>query len=100
MIALTHLDTAADHPELRICRGYDIDGEKVTRLPVGPAGDLNAQKALTRRLLRARRLYDGGGGDWVPVVEEGGSPRRPRRLGLLWPPRPGQAHPGSLRKRS
>ncbi len=70
MIALTHLDTAADHPELRICRGYDIDGEKVTRLPVGPAGDLNAQKALTRRLLRARPLYDGGGGDWVPVVEE------------------------------
>jgi adenylosuccinate synthase len=27
VIALTHLDTAARHPELRVCRGYDIDGE-------------------------------------------------------------------------
>jgi adenylosuccinate synthase len=33
VIALTHLDTAARHPELRVCRGYDIDGENVTRLP-------------------------------------------------------------------
>ncbi len=70
VIALTHLDTAARHPELRICRGYDIDGEKVTRLPARPAGDLNAQEALTSRLLRARPVYDDADGDWASIVEE------------------------------
>jgi adenylosuccinate synthase len=70
VLALTHLDTAARHPELRICRGYDIDGEKVTRLPVGRARDLAAQEALTRRLLRARPVYDDAGGDWAPAVAE------------------------------
>lgn len=67
-LALTHLDTAARHPELRVCRGYDIDGEKVTSLTVGPAGDLAAQEALTRRLQRARPVYDDAGGDWPQAV--------------------------------
>jgi adenylosuccinate synthase len=70
MLALTHLDTAARHPEFRVCRGYDIDGEKVTRLDVGPARDLAAQEALTRRLLRARPVYDDAGGDWPQAVAE------------------------------
>jgi len=71
VIALTHLDTAARHPELRICRSYDIDGEKVTRLPASPAGHLAAQEALTPRLLRARPVYDDadGDGDWTSTVE-------------------------------
>jgi adenylosuccinate synthase len=70
VLALTHLDTAARHPELRVCRGYDVDGEKVTRLDVRPAGDLAAQEALTRRLLRARPVYDDAGGDWPQAVAE------------------------------
>jgi adenylosuccinate synthase len=71
VLALTHLDTAAAHPELRICRRYDLDGEAVTRLPPGRAGDLAAQEALTRRLLRARPVYGDGdlGSGWVQAVE-------------------------------
>lgn len=70
VIALTHLDTAERHPELRVCRGYDIDGAKVTRLPVGRPRDLERQEALTRRLLRARPVYDHAGTDWAKTVEE------------------------------
>src|SRR5262249_61350463 len=33
MVALTHLDTAAAHPELRICRGYDLGGQAPARPP-------------------------------------------------------------------
>jgi adenylosuccinate synthase len=70
VVALTHLDTAARHPELRVCHGYQIDGRLVTRLPARPPGDLAAQEALTRRLLRARPVYDDAGGDWVTIVEQ------------------------------
>jgi adenylosuccinate synthase len=69
-VALTHLDTAARHPELRVCRGYRIDGELVTRLPARPPGDLAAREALTRRLLRARPVYQDAGDDWITVVEQ------------------------------
>lgn len=69
MLALTHLDTAAAHPELRICRGYDIGGQAMTRLPAGRAGDLAAQEALTRRLLRARPVYGPPDDSWARAVE-------------------------------
>lgn len=52
-LALTHLDAPLRHPGLRICRGYAIDGRRVSRLPVGAAGDLDRQAELTGRLLRA-----------------------------------------------
>ena len=63
-LALTHLDVVA--PALRICPSYDW----TDRLMPGPAGDLDRQEALTRRLfstrpaLRARagRLARGGVG--------------------------------------
>jgi adenylosuccinate synthase len=70
VLALTHLDTAARHPELRVCRGYRSGGATITRLPAGPPGDLAAQEVLTRRLLRARPVYCDPGGDWVTVVEQ------------------------------
>ncbi len=70
LLALTHLDVAARHPELRVGRGYQIDGEEVTRLPAGPPGDLAAQEELTGRLLRARPVYRDAGGDWVAAVEQ------------------------------
>jgi adenylosuccinate synthase len=69
VLALTHLDTAAGHPELRVCRSYEIGGKNVTRLPAGRAGDLGAQEALTRRLLRSRPVLDDPGTDWIATVE-------------------------------
>ncbi len=69
VLALTHLDTAARHPELRVCRGYRVDGSVITRLPARPPGDLAAQEALTRRLLRARPVYEEAAGGWIATVE-------------------------------
>ncbi|WP_119729575.1 adenylosuccinate synthetase [Thermomonospora amylolytica] len=57
-LAVTHLDVARDRGDLLVCRAYEIDGERVDRLPVGPAGDLDRQEALTRRLLTARPVYE------------------------------------------
>lgn len=65
-VALTHLDTAVCHPELRLCDRYDTD----TRLVPGPPGDLDRQERLTRRLLTARPVYRGTPTDWVAAVEE------------------------------
>ncbi|MCP2338635.1 adenylosuccinate synthetase [Actinomadura rupiterrae] len=57
-LALTHLDIAAQRPDLGICRAYAMDGETVRRLPLNPARDLDRQAALTERLLKARPLVD------------------------------------------
>jgi adenylosuccinate synthase len=69
-LALTHVDTAAQHPELRICRSYQVDGAAIAHLPAGPAGDLGGARALTSRLLRASPVYDraGPGRDWPAAV--------------------------------
>ncbi|SCE28025.1 adenylosuccinate synthase [Streptomyces sp. DvalAA-14] len=53
-LAVTHLDAPGRCPGLRICRAYDIDGQRVERLPTGPPGNLVRQAALTGRLLAAR----------------------------------------------
>lgn len=80
-LALTHLDVAADvahlrgSMNLRVCRGYDIDGTHVDRLVPGPFADLAYQRQLTGQLLRAvPRLSDPLGDedsvpDWVATVE-------------------------------
>jgi adenylosuccinate synthase len=69
VIALTHLDVAARHQELRACHAYDISGVITERLPAGQPGDLDAQEALTGRLLRARPVYhDAGISDWPGYV--------------------------------
>src|SRR5262249_44005642 len=65
-VALTHLDTAVRHPELRLCNRYDSDAG----LAPGPPGDLDRQERLTRRLLTARPVYLGTPADWVAAVEE------------------------------
>jgi adenylosuccinate synthase len=58
-VALTHLDTAARHPgELKICRGYEIDGTFITTIVPGPPRALPDQEILTAALLRARPVYD------------------------------------------
>src|SRR6266511_1137951 len=65
-LALTHLDTAARRPGLRLCDRYDRE----VGLSPGPAGDLDRQERLTRRLLAARPVYAGSATDWVAAVEQ------------------------------
>ena len=67
-LAVTHLDVAGARPDLRACRAYDVDGERVGRLAAGPP-DLDRQAALTRRLLRARPVY-APLGDPVETIED------------------------------
>ena len=69
-IALTHLDTAARHRELRACEAYQAGGERIGRLVPGPARDLGYQEQLTAMLLRARPVYTDPGGDWAGIVEQ------------------------------
>ena len=57
-LAVTHLDVAGARTDLKLCVAYEgMDRAPVRRLPVHPAGDLEAQGALTRRLLKARPVY-------------------------------------------
>jgi adenylosuccinate synthase len=67
-LALTHLDVAGARHDLRVCRAYDLEGRRVERLAPGPAGDLDRQAALTRRLLAARPVCDRVEGDWIETV--------------------------------
>jgi adenylosuccinate synthase len=74
-IALTHLDTAARHPELRICHTYKTPGHVVTKLQPGPPSDLEYQERLTQMLLAARPIYSPVDADWADVIEhETGAP--------------------------
>ncbi len=57
-VALTHLDTAERHPELGICRAYELGGTVVGRIEPGPPRDLAYQESLTAALLKARPVYD------------------------------------------
>ncbi|GAA4155451.1 adenylosuccinate synthetase [Actinomadura keratinilytica] len=68
-VAVTHLDVARARSDLLCCRAYDIGGRRVDRLPAGPAGDLDRQAALTRRLMTARPVYTPLA-DPVAAVEE------------------------------
>ncbi len=74
-VALTHLDTAETHAgELRVSRGYRIDGEPSTAIPPGPHRDLSYQQDLTAALLKARPVYDDTerltAADWPDAVAE------------------------------
>jgi adenylosuccinate synthase len=71
-IALTHLDTASRHPELRLCRAYEIRGNTVTTLTPGPPRDLAFQQHLTTTLAEARPVYTTtiDPQDWPDVVSE------------------------------
>jgi len=67
-LALTHLDVAEVRDDLRVCRAYELDGDRVERLVPGPAGDLDRQAALTRRLLGARPVCERVDGGWLETV--------------------------------
>ena len=74
-LALTHLDTAAAHPELRACHAYQVDGHTLTRLYPGPPRDLTYQQQLTDLLLAARPIYETPGTGWADLIEqEAGAP--------------------------
>ena len=68
-VALTHLDAAARHP-LRVCRSYQVGGQRQTRIIPGPERDLTWQERLTAMLLRARPVYECPGPDWPDLVED------------------------------
>jgi adenylosuccinate synthase len=68
-VALTHLDVAARHP-LRVCRSYQVGGQRQTRIIPGPERDLTWQERLTAMLLRARPVYECPGPDWPDLVED------------------------------
>ena len=81
-LALTHLDTAAAHPELRACRSYQTDNQTLTRLPPGPPRDLAYQQQLTDLLLAARPIYENPGTGWADLIEqEAGAPVLVRSCG-------------------
>jgi adenylosuccinate synthase len=69
-IAVTHLDTAARHPELRICGAYQTQVHAVTRLQPGPPQDLDYQERLTHMLLAARPIYSSADGCWPDIIEQ------------------------------
>jgi len=94
-LALTHLDVAAARDDLRVCGAYELDGERVERLPPGPAGDLDRQAALTRRLLRARPVYDRVACGWVGTVA--GALGVPVALGSFGPTAADKRGAGPLR---
>ena len=73
-VALTHLDVAGRHP-LRVCRAYQVGGQRLAGIVPGPERDLRWQEQLTRTLLRARPVYDdspldASGRDWPGIFEE------------------------------
>ena len=58
-VALTHMDTAAEHPELQICTGYTIDGRSLRSMPMTP-----------EVLKQVRPVYSSPpDGDWIRAVE-------------------------------
>jgi adenylosuccinate synthase len=69
-VALTHLDLAALHPPLQVCRSYQIGGQRLTRIIPGPERDLGYQERLTGMLLGARPVYEDPGPDWPGLVED------------------------------
>ncbi|REE99427.1 adenylosuccinate synthetase [Thermomonospora umbrina] len=69
-LAVTHLDVARARRDLLLCRAYEIDGDPLGALPVGRAGDLEGQEALTHRLMKARPVYEPLG-DPVETLETG-----------------------------
>jgi len=69
-IALTHLDTAARHPELQMCLSYQAGGHSLRRLPVGPPRDLDHQERLTQMLLAAQPVYSLPDGGWADAIAE------------------------------
>ncbi|MGH3208498.1 MAG: adenylosuccinate synthetase [Trebonia sp.] len=73
-VALTHLDTAARHGRLSICRAYDLGSRTVSRIEPGPHRDLTYQEALAGTLLKARPVYEqtgpGTADEWAEAVGE------------------------------
>ena len=60
---------------MRLCRAYQVDGQRLSRIAPGPERDLQYQERLTRMLLRARPVYEDpvcneGGQDWPGIFGE------------------------------
>jgi len=55
---------------LRVCRSYQVDGQRLDWITGGQERDLGRQEQLTRLLLRARPDYENPGGDWPARIAE------------------------------
>ncbi|WP_066374360.1 adenylosuccinate synthetase [Herbidospora mongoliensis] len=78
-IALTHLDVAEEHPELKVCREY-ADG-----LTLVPGGGLDHRATVSERLLTARPILSEAPESWGGLVaQELGAPVTIRSNGPTW----------------
>jgi adenylosuccinate synthase len=69
-LALTHLDTAATHPALRLCTAYRTPtGHDLPDLATVRPGNLDRQERLTRWLATVRPRYTAPVTDWITTVE-------------------------------
>lgn len=67
-IALTHVDRAAAHPEMRVCDAYQVGERRISRLVPGPFRDLAYQARLTEEVLSARPVYRTPDTAWPETV--------------------------------
>ncbi|GGM97813.1 adenylosuccinate synthase [Actinoplanes campanulatus] len=67
-LAITHLDVPDRSPGLRICTGYEVDGESWDRIEPGPPRDLVYQERLGERLRRARPAGLYRPDDWCEAI--------------------------------
>lgn len=68
-LAVTHLDLPAKGA--RLCRAYQVGGQRLERLAPGQERDLAYQERLTRTLLRARPEYEDPAIDsWPNLIEQ------------------------------
>ncbi|WP_030453955.1 adenylosuccinate synthetase [Herbidospora cretacea] len=78
-IALTHLDVADEHPELKVCREY-ADG-----LTLVPGGGLELRAQVSERLLTARPVLSSAPDSWAGLVaQELDAPVTIRSSGPTW----------------
>lgn len=78
-IALTHMDVAEEHPELKVCREY-ADG-----LTLVPGGNLDHRAKVSERLLTARPILSPAPESWPGLVaQELDAPVTVRSSGPTW----------------
>ena len=69
-LAVTHLDTAAAHEDLRICDAYELDGAVTHRLVPGRRGDLAHTERMGARLTTTRPVLSPRPSDWSTTISE------------------------------
>ena len=68
-LLVTHLDVAEARDDLRICTSYEIDGQCISDIELGPYRDLEHQANLTDQLWKARANLENPGCGWIEAIE-------------------------------